>query len=358
MHIQNYLRGGGTLESLTEKFAIDVKRHSQYNNLVLLKYNQIDSPFGEEIVRECRGIILDEKDDWRVICYSMPKFFNHSEGHAAPIDWSTAKVREKVDGSLCQLFVYDSKWMFATSGSPDASGPVGDYGFTFQEFFWKTFAHQLPPVDCNKCFFFELTSIYNKIVVVHSEPSITLLGGRDINTMQELTVEEAHAFFPECKIAMQFNLGSFDECIASYAHFSGLNQEGYIVCDAQFNRVKLKHPQYTHLHHMKDSLSSSRRALVEIVRVGEIDEVVASFPEYAPMLAEAKERLDALVKDLEACYEEIKGIPVQKDFAMIAVHTRCSSALFALRAKKTPSIRSYLATMQIDSVMGMLGYKP
>jgi hypothetical protein len=46
-------------------------------------------------------------------------------------------VYAKEDGSLCQLFWYDNKWNIATSGSPDASGNVGDWGFTFEELFWK-----------------------------------------------------------------------------------------------------------------------------------------------------------------------------------------------------------------------------
>src|SRR5271154_4502894 len=100
LNVQKFLRDGGTLDVLVEKFVLDIRRHPEYPNLVLLKYSQIDSPFSEEIVRECRGIILDQKNNWNVVCFSMLKFFNHGEGHAAPIDWSTAKVREKIDGSL------------------------------------------------------------------------------------------------------------------------------------------------------------------------------------------------------------------------------------------------------------------
>jgi hypothetical protein len=356
MQVQNFLRDGGTIELLKEKYAIDAKRHPSYNNLVLLKYSQIDSPFSEEIVRECRGLILDEANDWNVVCFSMGKFFNFGEGHAAKIDWTTARVAEKVDGSLCQLFVYDGRWMFATSGSPDGGGNVSDYSFSFNEFFWKTFTHKLPPVDCGKCFWFELTSIFNKIVVVHPEPSITLLGGRDLTTMKELTVEEAHKYFPDCKVAKQFPLTSFDEIIKSYETFSGLKQEGYVVCDGQFNRTKCKHPQYSAAHHLKDALGS-RRAIVEIVRNGEIEEVIATLPEYTDILREAKSKFDALVLELESDYDKIKDEETQKSFAMTAVLSRCSSALFALRAKKVPSIKAHLKLINIDNVMRLLGYK-
>lgn len=357
--IQTYLREGGTIESLNEKYKIDATRHHRYDNLVLFKYNQILSPFAEPLVRECRGLILDQAKNWNLVSFPFIKFFNHGEGHAAPIDWDNAVVLKKEDGSLTTLFVYDNKWNVATSGSPGASGPVKDFGFTFDELFWKTFQYKLPPLDCNKCFMFELTSPYNKIVVRHDKPSVTLLGGRDLTTLHELTLEEAHAFFPECKLVQEFPLRSFDDMTKSFDTFSGAEQEGYVakgtVRDAQgnFPRVKHKHPQYIELHHMLDGLGS-RRALVGVVRYGEIDEVLAVFPEYEVVLKEIKNKYEALVSQLEDAYNEIKHIENQKEFALKAVRAPCSSALFAVRRGKTENFRSFLKDMHIDSVVSLL----
>lgn len=64
---------------------------------VLLKYNQIESDFANEEVRDCRGLIL-EMGSWKVLSLGFFKFFNAAEGHAAKIDWSTAHVLEKLDG--------------------------------------------------------------------------------------------------------------------------------------------------------------------------------------------------------------------------------------------------------------------
>lgn len=371
MHVQKFLRSGGTLEDLTNKFAISVSRHPKYNNLVLLKYDQIESPFAEEIVRDCRGIILDQDDNWRVVNFSMRKFFNHLEGHAAPIDWRHAKVLEKCDGSLMQLYPYNGEWHVATSGSPDAGGGVGDFGFTFQEFFWKTFAqynNPLPPTSCHRCFFFELTSPMNKIVVSHKEPGLTLLGGRDLDNdhpdgdeLQELDLEEASAFFPNIPVVKAFPLSSFEECTKSFDTFSGMSQEGYVIvnryreADGSFNRVKHKHPQYVHLHHMKDGLQS-RRSLVEVVRNGEIAEVIACLPEFESTLVEASGRFELLVAQLEEDYNKHKHIPIQKDFAIAIMNDRvkCPSALFSLRAGKTSSIRAYMKTVHIDLLMKLL----
>ena len=52
IHIQNYMRGGGTCADLLATFGIVAKRHRQYPKLVQFKYDQIRSPMAEPIVRE------------------------------------------------------------------------------------------------------------------------------------------------------------------------------------------------------------------------------------------------------------------------------------------------------------------
>src|SRR5438045_764436 len=119
MYVQNFLRSN-SLAELEQRYAVAHKRHLRYPHLVLLKYSQIDSPMGERIVQECRGCILDESKNWECVSRGFDKFFNYGEVHAAAIDWGTAVVQEKVDGSLIMLYWYDEAWQVATSGTPDA----------------------------------------------------------------------------------------------------------------------------------------------------------------------------------------------------------------------------------------------
>ena len=73
--VQEFLRTGGTPDALAELYAVKAVRHKAYPNLVLLKYSQIASDMSLPIVQECRGIILDESDDWRVVSRAYDKFF-------------------------------------------------------------------------------------------------------------------------------------------------------------------------------------------------------------------------------------------------------------------------------------------
>ena len=113
--IQQLLRERG-LAGL-EGLAIKTRRHGIFGNLVCFKYDQRLSPMMEKAVQEARGIILDENCDWAVTSMSFRKFFNAEEPLAAEINWTTACIEEKLDGSLMALYWYDNAWQVQSSGS-------------------------------------------------------------------------------------------------------------------------------------------------------------------------------------------------------------------------------------------------
>lgn len=356
MLVQKFLRSGGTVADLAAKYSIKASRGVRHPSLVLLKYNQIDSPMAEPIVRECRGVILDESDGWRVVSRSFDKFFNHGEGHAAPIDWQTARVQEKLDGSLCVLYWHDGGWRAQTSGHPEAGGKVNDTALTFSDLFWEVFGLEgyALPADEHRdlCIAFELTTKHNRVVVRHEEPHLTMIGIRCRRTNQEhpLTVLD-HRYRP----VQSFGLQSFEQIAATFSSMEPLKQEGYVVVDGNFNRVKVKHPGYVAIHHLKDGHSTRR--LVEIVQSGEVGEFLTYFPEWRSEFEEIQNGLSSVEAQLEADYARLRDIPVQKDFALEAVKTKCSAALFAVRAKKAGSVREFLNRQQPDAIIRMLGIR-
>lgn len=370
--LQQYLRNGGSLEQLTEKYAIAVKRDPEYPNLVLFKYNQIDSPMGEKIVQESRGIILDSADDWRIIARPFDKFFNTGEGHAAKIDWTKVIVQEKLDGSLMTLYYYDGKWRVASSGNPSASGnlikPCKNNlniicGDTFASYFWFAFASQKLnlPINRNYCYIFELTGPLNRVVIPHKEVSITLLGARNLITQQEILAHEVNNVldtnFP---IVQYHSYKSLEEVIESFGGKSPLSHEGCIALSVDettgiVNRQKIKHPGYVAIHHAKDGFNE--KTFLEIVRTGENSEMVLYYPEYAEMLSEIQIKFDKLLKQVISEYEKYKDIVNQKDFAVAIKNTSLPSALFCLRSGKVKSIKEFLCSMKIEYLMEILQLK-
>ena len=53
--------------------------------------------------------------------------------------------------------------------------------------------------------------------------------------------------------------------------------EGYVVVDGNFNRVKLKNPAYVAVHHLKSK--TSEHAIMDVVKTNEIEEFASTFPE-------------------------------------------------------------------------------
>lgn len=190
--VQNALKNKEhTLDSLKQQLGINATRHGQQDNLVLLKYDQIESPMDNPIVQECRGLILDEANNWEIVSHPYHKFFNWGEPNAAAVDWNTAKIQEKADGSLIVMYRYNYKWECATSGMPDAGGNINGSATTFRELFATTFHEQgmKYPLesDSDYTFMFELMSPQNRIVVKHAVPEIIFLGARNNITGQEVS---------------------------------------------------------------------------------------------------------------------------------------------------------------------------
>lgn len=364
--VQDFLRSGGTLDALTSKFSIHVKRHPEFPHLVLLKYDQIASQMAEEIVRDCRGLILDESDGWRTVSLAFRKFFNHGEGHAAALDWDSARVQEKLDGSLMQLYWHGGEWRVASSGTPDAGGNIGNGidAIRFADLFWQTWraeGYDLPPGGMKGwCFAFELTAPHNRVVVRHAEPRLTLIGARCMDDLRETPVQH---FADACgwRIVTEHPLDSFDSIVETFRDMNPLAQEGYVVVDGEFNRVKVKHPGYVALHHLTDGMGPRR--IVEIVRSGEISEVLTAFPEFAKGFESVKERYDSLATTLDAEFAALAHIPVagpseQKAFALHAVKSKVSGCLFQRRRGTVASTKDYLRDMQIDALMAALDVRP
>lgn len=364
LEIQKYLRAHGGSEAfpkLETDYGIVSRQSGRHPNLWLFKYDQIASPFGELIVRECRGLILDADDDWRIVSFPFTKFFNHGEGLADQIHWPTASVQEKLDGSLAVLYWYANAWHMQTSGSPDASGNVNANNLTFEAYFWSVLGDRMPRAGAEHwCFFFELTGPMNRIVVPHAEAKLTILGGRDLRTHQEAKPEYvAREFFSDVDHVRSFPLGTIDGIIESFGSMNPLHQEGYVVCDHAFRRIKVKHPGYVALHHAKDGMTE--KAFVDIARAGEVSEVIAAFPEFQQQLDAVRVKVEALANAIDVDFAMVNAVvgpdATQKDFALYATKFKYSAAMFALRGHKATSGADYLKNASQSWVLKALGMK-
>ena len=368
LEVQKYLRSGKSPDDLKEAYGINYARHNRFPKLITFKYDQLDSHSHrtDPLVRECRGLILDESLNWRLVAYPFKRFFNFGDGVADEINWDKACVQEKLDGSLAILYFFREEWRIASSGTPDAQGMFGlNDQLTMQDLFWQTLGNQvgwnwmqrmLARLPQTYTFMFELCTIHNRVVVRHEKDKLVLLGARDLNTHQEFRPGEVIHLFPNTEIPQVFAGGSAKEVIEMLYDMDGQTQEGFVVYDGT-NRIKMKCPSYTALHHLTSNFTSMRLIMQNVIMREETAEVAAVFPEYADVLWEADKKYHDLISGLEEEYRVNKDIENQKDFALAVKNSQCSGALFALRAGKVSSIESFIAQLPADKVLKLLGYK-
>ena len=367
LKIQDFLRSGGTPEQLTEQYAIRVHRHNKYPNLLLFKYNQLDSPMAEEICREARGLILDEDSNWSVVCYTFKKFFNYGEGHAHVIEpGDEIRCYDKVDGTLIQMYFYAGEWHVATSGKCDASGgySLDHPDKTFADLFWKTWSelnYQYPDKE-EVCFAFELMTQYNRIICKYDKPRIVFLGARDRITLEEINpqlVIKVGGYNWEC--VKSHTLNTLEEIIEHARTLEPMSHEGYVLVsgwdkdERSFARIKVKSPSYVALAHLKEGMSAKR--LLEIIKNNESEEFLSYFPEFRPEYEDVKKKYETILQELSLLYSENKDIPEQKEFANKVKNHPLSGILFCVRNKKVNSIAEGLRQYKTENLLEYMGYK-
>lgn len=330
------------LEKLNEEFGISSKRHSEYPELIQLNYSQIKSPKTNPIVQDCRGLIVNESNNWEIVALPFRRFFNYGEAESEKkIDWSTAKVQEKVDGSLIIVYFYKDKWHIATRGTPDGEAPVGNHGFTFKDLFLSIKSPSLfNKLNKNKTYLFEVCSEYNRVVVYYDQPKVFSLSSFDVNTLEEegpIEDENPVRYFPLEGILQQLN---------------PLEQEGFVVVDKNGNRLKIKSPRYVALHHLAGSMS--KRRLLELIIYGESEEVLSYFPYLKKEHDLIKSKFDKLLGKIKEVWESSKHIEDKKSFALGVKDYPFAGILFNLRQDKISSIEEGLQDTPLNKLEKIL----
>ena len=311
LSIIEYIKNN-SVESAIKEFKLKTR---VYEDKILLKYDQIDSDMSISEVQDCRGLIL-ERGTWKVMCLSFRKFFNNSEGHAARIDWNTAHVLEKLDGTMIQVY-WDwnkNEWFAATTGTAEGEGEVNNkFGTTFHELFWDTVEAKYNLNNClldkDHVYVFELTTPYNIVVKPHGESSATLLAVRNRVTLIEKGYDELGRIGESLGVPLvkryDFNNKNAGALIKTFESMIW-HDEGYVVVDGNFNRVKLKNPAYVAVHHLKSK--TSEHAIMEVVKTNEIEEFAATFPERREEIFNLHKNYNELIVKLEGVWEILEAL--------------------------------------------------
>lgn len=353
--IRDLLRQGQSPAILAQRYNLNISRHRRHHNLIQFKYDR-DADFRNPIVRQCRGLILDDSTpEWKVVARPFDKFFNENDPLAAQLDWKTARVMEKMDGSCVFLYHYDG-WHVATLGSADASGSVGPLNCSFKDLFWATLLDlklKTPPDAFRSCtFIFELCAPENKVVVQHEKRSLTLIGVRENETGQEADIRKFNTRWPVAVEHGDPGKWNIDDMKSSFDAIKGASFEGYVVVDDKFRRIKVKHPEYVALHRLKDSLSMKN--MLELVRQGQSEDFLVHFPEWTTLFTELKDSYWELAYRIVSVWQCVEDINDRKLFADFVKPYPFSGILFALRDNKVKTVLEGISKVRIEKLITWL----
>ena len=293
-------------------YFINIKKEDDY---VLLKYNQLFSDFSNEIVRECRGAIFRKQGGrWVCVCRAFNKFCNYGESYAPKINWKNAAVVEKIDGSLIKCFYDNEEWHIATNGQIDAFEiSINDEGLTFGDLVFEAlggqeqFSKLTYLLDRNFTYMFELVSPITQVVIPYPNTELYYLGARDIITMREDRLKDNSIMgkFGIKQPKYYATIHDIDECIRNANEMSKDN-EGFVVVDDCYNRIKVKSPEYLRAAKLNNNNRITIKRVVEMMREEQLDDFIAYCPQHEEMVNKVIGALKEMEEECVKEWEEVK----------------------------------------------------
>ena len=341
-------------------FCCNIKKDGEY---VLLQYQQLNSDFSSRVVQECRGSIFrkDERANWTYVCRPFDKFFNYGQAEAVDVDWNTARVLEKIDGSLTKIFYDNGEWHLATNGNIDAfKAPVSDLGYSYGDVFNRALGQDFSLLglwlDPEYTYMFELTSPDTQLVVPYPD-GVWYLSRRHTQTGVE---QFDRPNLPGVKLPKEFHMDKFEDVLA-VVQAMPKEEEGVVINDADGNRIKVKSPEYLLASHLANNKMVSNRNLVEYMKEGKIDDFLGYCPQYTSRVEGIREKLRAKCAELDgawAQYQDAATSLPRKDFAaLVAGEKKCKPYLFAKLEHPELTSEDYIMGQLTPALMRMLGLK-
>lgn len=303
--ICNFINDNGDSwrEVLCEQYP-SVKMKEEYP-LAIFNYG-IEADFADPLIQEARGIIINVKTK-DVVCFPFRKFGKWDEYYADTIDWSSARVQEKLDGSIIKLWWNDitKEWQFSTNSTINAKDAHIhlDDDTNFLDIIKMAVNYGDIPfetLDKTCTYIFELESPYTKVVIPHTITKLIHIGTRSNITGKEFSVDIGIEK-PE-----EYSLGSLEQCLQAIDSFctkngkdgkiSGIEHEGFVVVDKYYNRIKIKGRIYMILHSLTECPKRTKDILIEMLWNNEISIIgmISQVPEYSTLIKYYDFKLDEL----------------------------------------------------------------
>lgn len=339
--VQKYLLSGKTHADLNQEFGIIVNPHPELP-LVILNYNQLESPKTHPLVRDCRGLVLHSLTH-DLAARSFSRFFNWGEHQEEmkEFDFSDFHAHTKEDGSLVLIYNFENRWFAATRNS-FGNLQIKDCEYSWAEVILK--ALQLGDLEelssflnPKYCYICELCSPWTKVIRKYDKPELYLLTVFD--GYQELPVSIVDEIYSSTKYLFsrphRYSFTSIEE-IKEFLESQAKGDptfEGVVICDKKFQRHKIKNPKYLSLHFLYGNGNIFLpKYLLPFVLDGDRDELLTYFPEAEKRYNAVEGKVTIAYNELLEIWKQTWQIENQKEFALSIIgKTKFTGILFNMR---------------------------
>lgn len=292
-------------------YSLKIKRK---DNLILFNYSQIESDPSNEIVKEARGTIIEDKT-FKPICFGFKRFYNIDEPNAAKIDWDTAMATAKEDGTLFFVYWYNNKWHVKTRSTFNAEdAPMNDIKFAnFRELFdylisfYPNFSYE--KLNKNYIYCLEGCSNFNRIVIEYNTPCLFHLMTRDMSTLQEINAEIG---IPKPQMYNLNNEADYRKLVEDMPE----GHEGIVVRDGNGERVKIKTLLYFEMHRAKNNGVITLERIVDLILKNDDEEFLSYFVEYRDKFSHIRNVREKILTKIAEISYLVKKYSSKKEIAL------------------------------------------
>ncbi len=365
----------------TEPYNIIVK---EYDDRILLLYNQISSPRNNNIVNECRGLILS-KDFKSILSRPFGRFYIYGEENADNLDFNfeNALVQEKADGTLIQVYHDNEKWCVGTKGKAFAEGVAGKHNnISFKTMFlqsakfeteeeFQAYFNSLPHDSKEYTYLFELIGPQNRIVTLYQKQEIRFLDKihKEQGELKEYSGSEQERYLLEFEILAEakrnrfsslqmFEVNSYQEVMEKLEKLNELD-EGFVCIErGSRRRIKLKQMSYFYYSYLCASPQRKISNAIELIFKNEQHEYLVLFPEDTKLYQYILDKYTNIIENIETQWKACKNAETKKDFAICVAPLQYKTILFLKRANINTPIKDILNEQTLINKTKLIGDVP
>ena len=204
------------------------------------------------------------------------------------------------------------KWHYSTNGTIDAyKALTGDIklptvGDVLEEAFRNNGSSKKEIFEhCaskNVCYTFELVSPQTRVVIPYEKPDLYFIGCRTMKTERDTKDSIISSFF---KTPKEYDFHPAQDVVDAAKELPW-DEEGYVVVDGNFNRVKIKSPAWLVAHYARSNNSISKESLIQVILDGEQEEFLVYANDYREELESVEREMEDFVRNLNDAAREMK----------------------------------------------------